>query len=37
MKKVRDVEKVIPFVRHTLGCGCPDEVFNDLELSREDA
>ena len=37
MTKVRDVEKVIHFVRHTLGCGCPDEVFNDLEMSREDA
>ena len=37
MTKVKDVEAIKHFVRHTLGCGCPDEVFNDLELCREDA
>lgn len=31
--KLRD-EKITAFVRDVLGCGCPDEVFNKIEVSN---
>jgi len=33
-----DRKEIEPFVRDTLGCGCPDEVFRDIDLvSHDDA
>ena len=29
-------EKITAFVRNVLGCGCPDEVFNKIEVSEID-
>lgn len=33
MSNHRD-EKITVFVRNVLGCGCPDEVFNKIEVSE---
>lgn len=33
MSNVKDFTAVHHFVRHILGCGCPEEVFDDLDLS----
>ena len=29
-----DREAIVRFVRDTLGCGCPDEVFNSIVIAR---
>lgn len=35
MQNITNLPGVRKFVRETLGCGCPEEVFDDLVLARE--
>jgi len=34
---MRDDQNIIKFVRHTLGCRCPDEVFDQIECRNGDS
>lgn len=34
---MRNDQNIVDFVRHTLGCGCPDEVFDQIECQNGDS
>ncbi len=34
MTTTADTQAIVRFVRGTLGCGCPDEVFNSISIER---
>ena len=35
MKSVGNTENIIAFVKQTLGCNCPDEVFSNIEYQSD--